>query len=126
MKKVTDVWKEYIRETVWVLFLLVCILTMGASRGRYNPTTALAYYAVDTASSDTYVAQVNGIDSYYAGLFVLLKPVTANTTDATLNINGLGAKAIEGQDGGALSTNDILATGIYSMTYDGTNFLLQE
>ena len=108
------------------LLIVVAFLAMGVARNRYNPATALAYYAVDTASSDTYVAQVDGIESYFTGLFVLLNPVTANTDAATLNINGLGAKAIEGQDGSAITTNDILATGIYSMTYDGTNFLLQE
>lgn len=115
------------KNIAFLLIGMAIILAMGARGGnRYNPVKALAYYAVDTASNDTYVAQVSGLDGYFAGLFVLLDPNNANTTDATLNINGLGAKAIEGQDGGALSTNDILATGIYPMTYDGTNFLLQE
>ena len=101
-------------------------MAMGLQRNRYEPEKRLAYYAVDTASNDTYLAQISGIDRYYAGLFVLLHPVTANTDGATLNINGLGVKAIQGQDGSALTTNDILATGIYAMTYDGTKFLLQE
>ena len=113
------------KKLILPLILIAMVFALGFRAPR-NAATALAYYAVDTASSDTYVAQVNGISSYQAGLFVLLNPVTANTDGATLNINGLGAKAIEGQDGNALTTNDILATGIYSMTYDGDNFLLQE
>ena len=106
---------------------MALILIMGARSGtRYNPVKALAYYAVDTASNDTYVAQVSGLDGYFTGLLVLLNPVTANTDAATLNINGLGAKAIVGEDGNALTTNDLLSTGISHMVYDGTNFLLQE
>ena len=115
------------KNITFLLIGMALILIMGARSGtRYNPVKALAYYAVDTASNDTYVAQVSGLDGYFTGLLVLLNPVTANTDAATLNINGLGAKAIVGEDGNALTTNDILSTGISHMVYDGTNFLLQE
>ena len=88
------------------------------------PITALAYYAVDTASNDTYLAQVDGIDSYDTGLFVLLNPVTDNTTACTLNINGMGAKSIKTPTGGDPGTGWIDANSISPMTYDGTNFVI--
>ena len=113
------------KKIILPLLVIAAFMCMGL-RPRYNPVKALAYYAVDTASSDTYLAQINGIASYDTGLFVLLNPVTNNTDGASLNINGLGAKSIVGEDGNALTTNDILSTGISHIVYDGTNFLLQE
>jgi hypothetical protein len=114
------------RTKAFILFVAVALVLSLGMRDRYNPETALAYYAVDTASTDTYVAQISGVGRYFTGMFVLLNPVTANTDGCSLNINGLGAKNIVGQDGNALTTNDILSTGIYLMTYDGTNFVLYE
>ena len=129
-----------------ILIILLCVFAFFATglRARYGPNfwrvvsgsivhntgpvvVGTAFnYAVDTASDDDYLTVVQGVIAYNTGLVIWLNPVTANTDGATLNINSLGAKAIEGQDGGALTTNDILATGIYLMVYDGTNFLLQE
>ncbi len=128
-----------------------CLFSMGALRGRYGPTFWRAIsggielvsgnvtitsgnvviggslnYGVDTQANDTYVVTIPGLASYATGQAIFLDPNNANTDGCTLNINSLGAKAIEGQDGSALTTNDILATGIYLMVYDGTNFLLQE
>lgn len=108
---------------ITVLITLFVVFAIGAGR-RYNPVTALAYYAVDTASNDTYLAQIDGIDSYDAGLFVLLNPVTDNTGACTLNINGLGAKSLKtvlGQDPG---NNHIDAAQIVPLCYDGTNFII--
>jgi len=118
--------KRIVLLSLIIVIGILVTVALGQSRGRYTPRDQLAYYAVDTASNDTYVAVVSGVSSYTTGLFILLNPATANTDAATLNINGMGAKAIEGQDGNALTTNDILSTGIYAMTYDGTNFLLIE
>lgn len=107
-----------------ILLTLIVIFSMGAISRRYNPVTALAYYAVDTAANDTYLAQIDGIDGYDAGLFVLLNPVTDNTGACTLNINGLGAKSLKtvlGQDPG---NNHIDAAQIVPLAYDGTNFII--
>jgi hypothetical protein len=120
------IFKEFFMKTIILTLLIIAAFMIMGMRQRYNPVTALAYYAVDTASSDTYLAQINEIASYDTGLFVLLNPVTNNTDGASLNINGLGAKNIVGEDGNTLSTNDILSTGISHLVYDGTNFLLQE
>lgn len=109
-----------------VLATLFIVFAIGAAGHRYNPVTALAYYAVDTASNDTYLAQINGIDSYDAGLFVLLNPVTDNTGACTLNINGLGAKSIKTPAGGDPGNNWIDAAEICPLCYDGTNFVIMK
>lgn len=104
--------------SVVVLFL---VLGMRATR---NQPTALAYYAVDTASNDTYLAQVNGISSYDAGLFVLLNPVTDNTGACTLNINGLGAISLKTVLAADPGDSHIDAAQIVPLCYDGTNFVI--
>ncbi|KKN53633.1 hypothetical protein LCGC14_0600640 [marine sediment metagenome] len=97
---------------------------MGTISRRYNPVTALAYYAVDTASNDTYLAQIDGIGGYDAGLFVLLNPVTDNTGACTLNINGLGAQSLKTLSGADPVNSYIDASGIASLAYDGSNFII--
>lgn len=46
----------------------------------------------------------------------------ANTGAATLNINGLGAKAIKRNGSKATKVGDILAGQVFSLYYDGTDF----
>ncbi|GHE51052.1 hypothetical protein GCM10019059_07810 [Camelimonas fluminis] len=49
--------------------------------------------------------------------------VSANNTGAvTLNVNGLGAKAITRADGTALAANDLVSGAILDFVYDGTSF----
>lgn len=107
-----------------VLATSLILLSMGTVSRRYNPVTALAYYAVDTASNDTYLAQIDGIGGYDAGLFVLLNPVTDNTGACTLNINGLGAKSLKTVLAADPGNNHIDAAQIVPLCYDGTNFVI--
>jgi hypothetical protein len=51
-------------------------------------------------------------------LLLTFKAASANTTAATLNLDGLGAKAIRRQGDTALSANDIVANGRYLIQYD--------
>jgi len=46
----------------------------------------------------------------------------ANTAAATLNINGLGAKAIKRNGNKATKVGDILAGQVFTLMYDGTQF----
>ncbi len=66
-----------------------------------------------------------GIASYTTGLRASFKAAANNTGTATININGLGAKTIK-KNGGAddLGADDIVAGGIYEISYDGTNMQL--
>lgn len=82
-------------------------------------------YAVDAGSTDDYVITLNpAISSYTTGMQITFKANTANTTAATLNVNGLGAKAIVKGVSTPLLTNDILALMYCLVVYDGTNFVL--
>ncbi|MFA6125445.1 hypothetical protein [Sphingomonas sp.] len=48
----------------------------------------------------------------------------ANTSSITLNVNGLGAKTLKLSSGAVnLRVGDIIAGGVYQVTYDGTNFV---
>lgn len=124
VRKIQERAEKMKNTTIAVLITVFLIFSMGTISRRYTPVTALAYYAVDTASNDTYLAQIDGIGSYDAGLFVLLNPVTDNTGACTLNINGLGAKSLKtvlGQDPG---NNHIDAAQIVPLCFDGTNFII--
>jgi predicted component of type VI protein secretion system len=46
-----------------------------------------------------------------------------NTGATTLNVSGLGVKAVQ-NSGSALSANQILAAGLTGVIYDGTQFQL--
>lgn len=106
-----------------ILITLALVFNLGL-RERYNPETALAYYAVDTAANDTYLAQIEGVTEYKAGLFVLLNPVTDNTGACTLNVNGLGAKSLKTVLAADPGNNHIDAAQIVPLCYDGTNFVI--
>ena len=115
--------EQAMKIIITILITLVVVFSLGLT-SRYNPVTRLAYYAVDTASNDTYIAQINGIGGYKAGLFVLLNPVTDNTGACTLNINGLGAKSLKDVLGNDPNNSHIDAAQIVPLCYDGTNFII--
>ncbi len=82
-------------------------------------------FAADTASSDAYaIALSPAIASYTTGQMIVFTAVTANTGACTVNVNGLGAKAL-------LSLNDVVppnsyieAGSVVVAVYDGTSFLM--
>ncbi|MEK6886390.1 MAG: hypothetical protein AABW88_01015 [Nanoarchaeota archaeon] len=82
------------------------------------------YEVIEAAGTDTYTGSFN--NPLFLSLFEMqrfrVRFVNANTTAATLNINGTGAIAIKKNVTAALITNDITAGGIYELIYDGTNF----
>lgn len=49
---------------------------------------------------------------------------STNTGAATVNVSSLGAKSIKSQAGAALSAGEIVTGGVYSITYNGTDFIL--
>lgn len=83
-------------------------------------------YATSTTGNDTYVVTLSPVPaSYAAGMVVRMKPDTANTGAATINVNNLGAKSILKNGAAALLDNDITANTIVTLVYDGTQFILQ-
>jgi len=80
-------------------------------------------YAADGGGSDSYVITLSPVPTAYsAGMMLNVKCNTANVGSATLNVNGLGAKSILKELNLALNDNDIKATQIIQVIYDGTNF----
>jgi hypothetical protein len=99
--------------------------TTGTDTGRAIPVSALPLqiqdsvynYAADGEASDTYVITTGQLFHFKAN--------TANTGACTLNVNGLGAKAIKTKHDQDPANNDIEAGQIVTVIYDGTNFQMQ-
>lgn len=80
-------------------------------------------YAVDTGAANAYVITLATAPSaLVAGQMYAFLAGTANTTSSTLNINGLGAKAILRSAGTALQAGDIGTSQTIVVIYDGTSF----
>ncbi|HHY26616.1 MAG TPA: hypothetical protein GX523_07685 [Desulfitobacterium dehalogenans] len=78
-----------------------------------------------TASgTNTYTASITGITSLSEGLSIKVKFTNANTGASMLNINSLGAKAIQKGNGNALSSGNIKAGQICHLVYTGSVFQL--
>ncbi|OPY03781.1 MAG: hypothetical protein A4E60_00078 [Syntrophorhabdus sp. PtaB.Bin047] len=85
---------------------------------------ALAY-AADTGEANAYVLTLSpALDAYIPGMPVCFKVGNANTGASTIDINGLGVKAIKKNGNEDLAVGDILAGQIVTVIYDGTNFQL--
>ncbi len=83
-------------------------------------------YAADSGASDAYAITLSPAPAaYVAGMAIAFKANTANTGQATLDINGLGAKTIKKNYNEDLADNDIKAGSIVTVVYDGTNFQVQ-
>jgi len=98
--------------------------TLGqVQRGAYN-------YANDSGSADVYaVTPFPAPTAYTAGQTIKFKALNANTGACTINVTGasgaLGAKNIKTHDIDDPPANAILAGGVYTVIYDGTQFQLQ-
>lgn len=62
--------------------------------------------------------------AYVAGLEVRFKAAGDNTTGPTLDVNGLGAKAIKYSDGSSLPAGALVSGVIYTAGYNGTEFVI--
>jgi hypothetical protein len=63
--------------------------------------------------------------SYYDGLCFAFKNATQNTGAVTINVNGMGAKPIKKPNGNDLVAGNLKAGIVYTVRYNGTNFILQ-
>lgn len=99
---------------------LVNIATLLKSLNNYST------YLADGGAANAYTVSVAAgtTVSLTAGLIIPFKPANANTGASTLNVNGLGAKSIKMIDGSDPAAGDIPTTGIVTVIYDGTNFVL--
>jgi len=108
------------------------ITGLGAGTAR----TDAASLATIQDGTGVYVATVAGtadvitltaspaIAAYVAGQTFRFIASGANTTNVTVAINGLAAKAITKNGSVALLANDLLSGSMVTITYDGTRFIL--
>jgi len=116
-------------------------LPMGGFKhtGAANGSAATDYATIANVQNGTgiYISTVGGtadvitltpspaIGSYVAGQFFSFISSGANTTNVTVNISSLGAKAITKNGATALVAGDIPSGALISIIYDGTQFQLQ-
>jgi hypothetical protein len=82
-------------------------------------------YAVDTGGVNALaVALTPAAAEYKAGMSLRVKVAISNTSACTLNVNGLGAKAISMPTGMALSGGEMQTNSIVELVYDGVGFQL--
>lgn len=81
-------------------------------------------YAIATGSTNVYAATITPApSSYVEGMAVAVKIPVDSTSASTINVNGLGAKGIKKANGADVT--NLKAGGIYTLRYDGVNFILQ-
>lgn len=94
--------------------------TMAATRRQMERMNAIA---TTTGASNTYVlTYTGGPDALRKGEAYVFWANHTNTGTATLNINGLGAKAILKPDGSPIVAGQIVSGTTLSVEFDGTNF----
>lgn len=86
-------------------------------------TLQVPYAGTTTGTVNTYAIAIPAIIALTVGMAVSLKFNIDSTLASTLNWNGLGAKGIKKANG--TNVTNLKATGIYTLRYDGTNFILQ-
>jgi len=80
-------------------------------------------YATTTGSSNAYVLTIDpAITSYVTGQRFVINASFGNTGAATLDVSSVGAKSLVKDGSSALVSGDIVTGTIYEVTYDGTNF----
>lgn len=83
-------------------------------------------YADDTGAANAYVlAPDPAISAYNEGDTVTFSPDNNNTGASTIVISGLSAKDIKLSDGNALYALAMITTGMYTLIYNGTYFVIQ-
>jgi|GEM_PF-4782702 len=95
---------------------------MGAAKRNYNRSNAIY---TTTGTGNAYILTWEGAPlAYVKGEKLAFFADRANTGAATLNINGLGAKAIIMPDGSALTASQIKAGRIVEVAYNGVSFIM--
>jgi hypothetical protein len=88
-------------------------------------TGAVLVGGVDGGAANVYtLAPATPLVGYTAKMQVVFQAIATNTTTATLNVSGLGAKALVSESGAALGPGDLTAGRYYTAVYDGTKFRL--
>lgn len=94
------------------------------SATQLNSLTTFSNPYLDTGTTNAWVITISApqIVSYTFGLNLQVKVANQISGAVTLNVNGLGAKAVVNPDGTAMVSGNIVAGAIVDLFYDGTNF----
>ena len=90
--------------------------------GEYNRAPG---YGTATGTNAKSITLNPAPGSYYDGLCFAFKNATQNTGPVTINVNGLGTKAIKKPNGKDLVPGNLKAGSVYTVRHNGTNFILQ-
>lgn len=81
-------------------------------------------FGVATGTNDIAVSLTPALIEYVTGLEIIIKPANKPTGAMTVNVSGLGAKALLRRNGTPMQANDLFAGASYAIIYDGTAFRL--
>jgi hypothetical protein len=90
--------------------------------GRYDRAPG---YGTATGTNAKTITLNPAPTSYYDGLCFAFKNATQNTGAVTINVNGLGARPIKKPNGNDIAAGNLKANSVYTVRYNGTNFILQ-
>ena len=95
---------------------------MARAKGNYADVDA---YFVAGGTANAITGTPANVDSYVAGQTFRFKAANDNSAATTVNINSLGAKNLY-LNGAALTGGEIVTGRVYGLTYDGTQFQLND
>ena len=90
--------------------------------GRYDRAPG---YGVATGVNTKTVNLDPAPSRYYEGMCFAFRNGFQNTGPVTINVNGLGARSIKKPNGNDLVSGNLKAGSVYTVRYNGTNFILQ-
>jgi hypothetical protein len=90
--------------------------------GEYNRAPG---YGTATGTNTKNITLSPAPSSYYEGLCFAFKNSVENTGAVTINVNGMGAKSVKKPNGNDLVSGNLKAGSVYTVRYNGTNFILQ-
>ncbi len=100
-------------------------LTTDLADVKENAQSGAYLHAASTGTEPAYeLALTPTLTALTVGQVIHMTAHAGNTGSATLDIDGLGVKAIKKTDGNDLETGDILSGAACFLFYDGTNFQL--
>jgi hypothetical protein len=82
-------------------------------------------YGTATGTNTKNITLSPAPSSYYEGLCFAFKNSVENTGAVTINVNGMGAKSVKKPNGNDLVSGNLKAGSVYTVRYNGTNFILQ-
>jgi len=88
----------------------------------FNVDGAYNFFADSSAVNDSWGFVTTGLEVLTTGMTLFVQIGKENTDGATLQINALGAKAVEKNHNVALATGDVEVGQILHLVYDGANF----